>query len=99
MAVGQKEKDIIAHTVRSVPGAERVKVVVFGSQARGDAAFGSDIDVGIESIHGGPLPPGLLSDIQDALDESPLSARAEAVDLARSGSGFRERALAHAVPL
>jgi len=97
--MGLKEKEIIARVVHSVAGAAGVKVVVFGSQARGDAGFGSDIDLGLERGDGTPLPPGLVADIQEALDESALEKRVEVVDLGRASYRFREEALSQAISL
>ena len=99
MKIGAKEKEIIAHLVRSIPGAAGISAVVFGSQARGDATLGSDIDVGLESKDGAPLPPGLLADIQEALDDSPLLERVEVVDLARTSRRFRSEALSHTISI
>ena len=99
MSIGAKEKEIIANILRSVSGAENVTAVVFGSQARGDASFGSDIDLGLRAANGMPLPSGLLSDVQDALDDSPLVQRVEVVDLARASQQFRDVALSHTIAL
>jgi hypothetical protein len=38
-----------------------------------------------------PLPPGLLSDIRDALEESTVIYRVDLVDLSEVGPSFRER--------
>lgn len=97
MEVGQKEKEAIARVLRSVPLAAGVKAVLFGSQARGDASFGSDIDLGLERADGRPLAPGLVADIQEAFDESSLEQRVEVVDLARASRRFRNEALSQVV--
>ena len=99
MKIGEKEKEIILRALRSVSGAERLSILIFGSQARGDASFGSDIDVGVKRLDGSPLPPGALADMQEALDESSLTGRAEVVDLARTSQKFRTRALEHTISL
>ena len=99
MSIGAKERATIANVLRSVPGAEGVTAVVFGSQARGDASDGSDIDIGLRAANGMPLPAGLLSDIQDALDDSPLVQRVEVVDLARTSQQFRDEALSRTIAL
>ena len=99
MGIGSTEKAIIANVLRSVLGAEGVTAVVFGSQARGDASEGSDIDIGLRAANGLPLPSGLLSDIQDALDDSPLMQRVEVVDLARTSQQFRDEALSRTIAL
>lgn len=89
----------IVEILRSVPGTEQARTVLFGSQARGDAVFGSDIDIGIESVDGTPLPHGLLADIEEAFDNSSLEERVQVVDLARASAAFRREALSHAILL
>lgn len=83
----------------AVPGTAGLKMVVFGSQARNDASFGSDIDVGLEQKDGKPLPPGLVADIQEAFDESMLLKRVEVVDIARTSRRFRDEALSQAISI
>ena len=95
----EEQKEAITRIMRSIPSAGDVRVVIFGSRARGDARFGSDIDVGIERKDGMPLPPGFLADVQEAFDESSLEERVEVVDLARVSPGFRYEALSHSVSL
>ncbi len=99
MELPDSKKKQIARIARSIPGAGSIRVVVFGSQARGDSAFGSDIDVGIERADGLPLRPGVLADIQEAFDESSLEERVEVVDIARASGRFRSEALQNAVAL
>jgi len=99
MGISLGEKKSIVRTVRSVPGARDLAVVIFGSQARGDARFGSDIDIGVEHTDGQPIAPGIVADIQEALDESPLKQRTEVVDLSRTSREFRTEALSHAIAL
>lgn len=99
MKISKKEQELLARVVRGVPGTEGVKAIIFGSQVRGEAHFGSDIDLGLESKDGGVLPPGLVSDVQEALDESPLLQRVDVVDLSRAGVRLRQEALAHAITI
>ena len=99
MGISPTEKEIIARVMHSVPGALGLRMLVFGSQARADAAFGSDIDIGLERRDGTPLPPGLVADIQEAFDESSLEKRVEVVDLARTSHRFRNEALSQVISL
>ena len=99
MEIGLKEKKIIADVLQSIPEAAHLTAVVFGSHARDDASFGSDIDIGLERKDGMPLQPGLLQDIQEALENSPLEQRVEVVDLARASDSFRNEALSHTIAI
>ena len=97
MGINTKEKETIVRVLRSFPGTVGVKAVIFGSQASGEASFGSDIDLGLERADGKPLPPGVVADIQEAFDESSLEKRVEVVDLARASGRFRSEALSRAL--
>ncbi|HET7292884.1 MAG TPA: nucleotidyltransferase domain-containing protein [Vicinamibacteria bacterium] len=67
----------------------RAQVFLFGSRAEGRPARGSDIDVGILPLE--PLPPGLLTDIAEALENSRVLYAVDLVDLSRVEPSFRER--------
>lgn len=71
-------------------------VYLFGSWARGDPRRISDIDIAIGAE--GPLPVALLSEIREALAESPLPYPVEVVDLAEISPGFRARILSEGIP-
>lgn len=73
----------------------RARVFLYGSRARGTATRTSDIDVGI--VPDQPLPPGLLSDMREALEESTIPYPVEVVDLSRTDSQFRDRVLKDAI--
>jgi len=64
----------------------KAEVVLFGSWARGDRRRWSDIDVGIRGK--GPLPPLLLENLREVLEESTIPYRVEIVDLATVGPEF-----------
>jgi uncharacterized protein len=64
-------------------------VWLFGSRARGDATRASDVDVAVEAHE--PLPPALLSDLQEALEESSIPYFVDVVDLGGTDEAFRAR--------
>lgn len=70
-------------------------VYLFGSWARGDARRISDIDIAIGAE--GPLPVALLSEIREALSESPIPYPVEVVDLADISPSFRARILSEGI--
>ena len=65
-------------------------VFLFGSHATGTARRASDIDIGIEAQ--APLPPSVLAELQEKLDESTVPYRVDIVDLSTVGADFRARA-------
>ena len=69
----------------------KYRVFFFGSRVSGGGDERSDIDVGIEG--GESLPPGILSDIQDELDNLHTLYKIEAVDFKEVSLGFRDMAL------
>jgi len=70
----------------------QARVYLFGSWARGEACRVSDIDVAI--LPAEPLPPGLLPDIEEALENSLSLYPVELVDLTTVSEDFRRRVLA-----
>ena len=72
------------------------KVWLFGSWARGDARRYSDIDIAISSPD--PLPPGLLLEIEEALDQSEVLYPVELVELATASVSLRERVAVEGLP-
>jgi predicted nucleotidyltransferase len=71
------------------------RVYLFGSWARGKARRISDIDVGILPLE--PLPPGLLLDLQEALENSDVLYPVDLVDLTSAYGPLRERVLSEGV--
>ena len=72
------------------------KVYLFGSWARGEARRYSDIDVAISSVE--PLPPGLLLELEEALDRSEVLYPVELVDLTTASQALRERIATEGIP-
>jgi predicted nucleotidyltransferase len=77
--------------VRELLAGQEVAVYLFGSWARGEATPCSDIDLAVESRT--PLPPGLLAQLRERLEESRVPYRIEVVDLREAGPAFRQRVL------
>ncbi len=73
-----------------------VQVWVFGSRAKQNARFNSDIDLALEAS--GPLDTHVIARLKDAFTEAPLPYRVDLVDMASVSESFRERIRAQAVP-
>lgn len=99
MSLSLHTRTAITNLVRHIAGPLPVRIYIFGSQARGAAGFGSDIDVAIERVDQKPLPPGLLTEIRDALDDSNIPERVDVVDWAVVSDGFRAAASRDAIQL
>lgn len=56
----------------------QVRLLLFGSRARDDACPISDIDLALKADR--PIPPWLLAEIREKLDESSLPFRVDLVD-------------------
>ena len=76
-------------------GAQRARLYLIGSRARGDAGRASDIDIAI--LPDAPLEPGTLARIREALEESTIPYEVEVIDLSRVDEAFRRKALAEAI--
>jgi len=81
----QRIRDIILNRLKG----HRFQLFFFGSHARKEAGRTSDIDVGLHPIS--PLPPGLLSEIREALSESCIPYPVDLVDLSHASNDFVER--------
>jgi type I restriction enzyme S subunit len=64
-----------------------VNVWAFGSRATGSARRYSDLDLALEGA--GPLDPGLLRRLSDALSESDLTIKVDVIDLCTIDPAFR----------
>jgi predicted nucleotidyltransferase len=80
-----------AAIARRVLGPQRVRMILFGSRARGGGRPTSDIDLAL--LGDGPLPPELLSRLRDAFEESNIPYAVDVVDLSQVTAAFREKVL------
>jgi predicted nucleotidyltransferase len=64
-------------------------VYLFGSCASGRAASHSDIDIGIDAR--GDLPPRVLAEISEAMEESTIPYYVDVVDMRSVDSAFASR--------
>ena len=71
-------------------------VFLFGSRARGKPRRSLDIDVAV--LPREPLPPGLLAEIAEVLEESPILCAVDLVDLLQCDEDFRRRVLREGQP-
>jgi len=71
------------------------RVWLFGSWARGSASRISDIDVAVEPLQ--PLPPGLLAELHEALEESRILHSVDLVDLSRTAAEFKRHVQAEGI--
>jgi hypothetical protein len=78
-------RDIVVDALAGYP----VTVYLFGSRARGDERWTSDVDVAVEPH--GPLPARVLADLREALEKSTVPWRVEVVDLNGTTPEIRDR--------
>jgi len=74
----------------------KAKVVLYGSTARGEASKTSDIDVAVAPLK--PLPPGVLSAIREALEESLVPYPVELIDLSQVSPDWSEQIQKQGIP-
>ncbi len=79
--------------IRRHAGRAGLRIIIFGSQARGDAHPGSDLDLGI--LAPAPLPHHVMVRIRADLEALRTLRRVDVVDLAAADAGLRAQALAH----
>jgi predicted nucleotidyltransferase len=72
------------------------KVYLFGSHATGKARMHSDIDIAI--LPRRKLPPMILTEIREKLEESDVVRTVEIVDLSQTDAAFRRRVLKEGIP-
>ncbi len=96
MLAGSADVEETRRIVLSHLGGVRARVYLSGSWASGAASRTSDIDVAIEPLE--PLPPGLLAEIHEALEDSHILRHVDLVDLSRTGTEFGERVRAEGIP-
>lgn len=88
--------DLVRRIVLQGLAPHRARVWLFGSQARGRPRPTSDIDVAVLPFE--PLPPGLLSGIREALEESSVLPSVDLVDLTEAEPALREQVEASGIP-
>lgn len=88
----EEVRAIVLNGLRDV----EARVFLFGSHAKGKARRASDIDVAILAPR--DLPPGLLSEIREALEESAVPYQVDLVDLAQADRALMERVMQEGVP-
>lgn len=87
----QRIKDEIIGIIRKNVKAEHYKVFFFGSRANGKATAKSDIDIGIEAEEA--VPPRVLSEIRDELENLRTLNKFDLVDFKKADKNFREVAM------
>ncbi len=89
MDLGSMEQDlsVLRRLVCARLYGRRVRVFLFGSCARGEAATTSDVDLAVLPLE--PLPPGLLSSLREEIEDSGCVRRVDVVDLAIAPESLR----------
>lgn len=83
----REDLDRVKEIVFRYLAGREAQVYLFGSRARGKARTASDIDIAIEAPE--PLPPFLLAEMRDALEESTIPYNVDVVDLRTAGAALR----------
>lgn len=78
-------RSILSHHFASISG---VKVLLFGSYAKGVANETSDIDLAI--IYPGKLPLSLWAKVEESLENSDIPKKVDLVDYSRISGDFRQ---------
>jgi hypothetical protein len=73
---------------------EPVKIVLFGSRARGDSTPSSDVDIGIESREN--LDRRVLALLRECIENSCIPYKVDIVDLSETSPDFRAHVLGEA---
>ena len=80
--------EIANRVIRAHLANLNVRVLLYGSRARGDARTWSDIDVAVQAEPA--LPPGLLATLREALDQSNCLLNVDVVDWLDADAPLRE---------
>jgi len=85
---GIAEKDLLEVRQIVLKGLQghRARVYLFGSHVQGYTHIGSDIDVGVLGER--PIPPVVLSEVRDSLEESHVPYKVDLVDLSLADAAF-----------
>lgn len=96
----QKEKCLITNSasiynlkehILDFLGNENIKIVVFGSRARGDSVTSSDIDIGI--IPKGEFDRNSLALLREFIENSNIPYKVDIVDFSSTSEQFKNEAL------
>ena len=87
-APSHPDVELASRIIHAHLAGKNVRVRLFGSRARGDARTWSDIDVAVQSDS--PLPPGALSTLREALEESSCLLNVDVVDWNDADAALRE---------
>jgi len=87
----KKDLELARQIVLKGLAGHSVKVFLFGSRATGRAARVSDIDIAV--LPQVPLPYGVIADIREQLEESPIIYTVDLVDLSGAEKTLLERVL------
>lgn len=93
----QKVQKEIKNIVFRYLDPKKDKVFIFGSRAIGDNRKFSDVDLGIISKR--KLPSLLISDLEEALEESDIPYKVEVVDFSTVTKQFKNLALKKIITL
>jgi predicted nucleotidyltransferase len=81
--------------VFEVLGQQAVRVFLCGARTRGEAVPQADVEIAV--LPPGPLPPGILDRLREALDASALAHEVDIVDLSTVEEPLRRKVLSEAV--
>jgi len=85
----------LKNLVLSVLKDEQVKVVVFGSRARGDNHYASDIDIGL--IPYGKINGKKIAELREKIEDLNIPYKVEIVDFSQASESFKKEALKEVV--
>ena len=91
----EEVRRIVLRFLKGIPGGAQARVYLFGSFARGEACRVSDVDVAI--LPSEPLPPGLLAEMDEALENSRALYPVDLIDLSTVSDDFRTRVLSEGI--
>lgn len=74
---------------------EKVKIILFGSRARGDHNLASDVDIGVISPEG--MDARKLTILRNRLEEENIPYKVEIVNFAETSADFKKEALRGAI--